>query len=44
MTELWTLTARQAVDRLRAGEVSPLELIAAAEERIAAIEPAIART
>ncbi|SRR5216683_5192672 len=41
MTQLWTLTAREVVDRLRARDVSPVELIAAAEQRMAAVEPAI---
>jgi amidase len=35
------LTATQAVAKLRAGEVSPLEMIDAAAERIAAVEPAV---
>ncbi|MEX2649120.1 MAG: amidase family protein [Alphaproteobacteria bacterium] len=38
MTELYRLTARTAVDLLRCGEVSPLELIDAAEVRIAATD------
>src|SRR5918996_19553 len=41
MTHLWRLTAREAVALLRRGEVSPLDLIAAAETRIAAIDPLI---
>jgi amidase len=41
MTDLWRLTARAAVDLLRRREVSPLELIAAAEARIAAVDPAV---
>ena len=39
MTELWKLSAHEAVERLREGEVSPLELIDAAEQRIGAVEP-----
>ncbi|MBR0649804.1 amidase [Roseomonas terrae] len=35
------LTATEAVAKLRAGEVSPLEMIDAAAERIAAVEPAV---
>jgi amidase len=38
---LYRLTARQAVDLLRRRDVSPLELIAAAEQRIRAVEPAL---
>lgn len=34
-------TARQAVDRLRAGDVQPLELIDAAEKRISEVEGAL---
>ena len=41
MTDLTALTARQAVDLLKKKEVSPLELIDAAEARIAAVEPAV---
>lgn len=39
--ELWRLTAREAVERLRRKEISPLELIDAAEARIAEMEPQI---
>ena len=39
--ELVRLTAREAVRLLSRGEVSPLELIDAAAERIAAVEPAV---
>jgi len=39
--ELWRLTAREAVDLLKRGEVAPLELVEAALARIAATEPAI---
>jgi amidase len=39
--KLWQLTARQAVALLRRKEVSPLDLIDAAEARIAEVEPAI---
>jgi amidase len=38
MTDLYRLTARAAVDLLRRGEVSPLDLIDAAEARIAATD------
>jgi len=41
MNELVRLTAREAVARLRRAEVSPLELIDAALERIAETEPAV---
>lgn len=39
--ELITMTATEAVARLRAGEISPLDLIDAAAARIAEVEPAI---
>jgi len=39
--DLIRLTATEAVLRLRRGEVSPLELIDAAEARIAEVEPAV---
>src|SRR5688572_23581613 len=39
MTELWRLTAREITAMLRRREVSPLDLIAAAEARIAAVDP-----
>lgn len=39
--DLIRLTATEAVARLRRREISPLELIDAAEERIAAVEPAV---
>src|SRR6476469_7677864 len=41
MTELWRLTATEAVDRLRRREVSPLEMVDAAATRIEAIEPKV---
>jgi amidase len=41
MSELWRLTACDAVEHLRRGEVSPLDLINAAEARIAAIDPVV---
>ncbi|MEQ9642482.1 MAG: amidase [Alphaproteobacteria bacterium] len=41
MDELIRLTASEAVAKLKAGEVSPLDLIDAAEKRIADCEPAI---
>lgn len=39
--ELLRMTATQAVVRLKRKDISPLELIDAAERRIAAVEPAI---
>ena len=39
--DLISLTATEAVARLRRGEISPLELIDAAAARIAAVEPAV---
>ena len=39
MNDLVRLTARQAVDLLRKRQVSPLELLDAAEERIKETEP-----
>jgi amidase len=39
MTALWQLSATEAVARLRRGEVSPADMVAAAAERIAAVEP-----
>jgi len=41
MTELWRLTAAEAVAKLRRGEVSPLEMVDAAASRIEAVEPKI---
>jgi amidase len=41
MDQLIRLTAGEAVAKLKAGEITPLELIDAAERRIAAVEPAI---
>jgi amidase len=41
MDELINLTAREAVALLQRGEITPLELIDAAERRIGAVEPAI---
>ena len=41
MDELSGLTARRAVEFLKKGEVSPLELIDAAEKRIAQVDPAV---
>jgi amidase len=40
-SELWRLTATQAVTKLRRGEVSPLEMVEAAVSRIEAVEPKI---
>ena len=40
-TELYRLTAQEAVACLQAGEISPLDLIDAAEARISAIDPKI---
>ena len=41
MSDLWKLTAREAVALLRRREVNPLHLIDAAEARIAAVEPLV---
>jgi amidase len=41
MNELNKLSAREAVARLKAGEVSPMEMIDAAAERIEEVEPAL---
>ena len=41
MNDLIRLTATEAVARLRRGEISPLELIDAAADRIAAVDPAV---
>ena len=41
MNELVKLTAREAVARLRRREITPLELVDAAAERIAEVEPAV---
>ena len=41
MAHLWQMSAVEAVDRLRAGEVSPLDLVDAAAERIQAVEPKV---
>jgi amidase len=41
MVHLWQMTATEAVDRLRRGEVSPLDMVDAAAERIAAVEPKV---
>ena len=41
MSDLWELSATEAVSRLRGGEVSPLEMVEAAAARIAAVEPYI---
>jgi amidase len=40
-SELIRLTAVEAVDRLKRGDITPLDLIDAAERRIAEVEPAI---
>lgn len=40
-SELVSLSAREAVARLKSREISPLELIDAAEARIAAVDPAV---
>ena len=39
MTELWRLTGTEAVARLRRGDISPLEMVEAAAQRIEAVEP-----
>lgn len=41
MHELVKLTAREAVERLRAGQITPVELVDAAAERIAEVEPVV---
>jgi amidase len=41
MTDLWRLTATEAVGKLRKRELSPLELVEAAASRIEAVEPKI---
>src|ERR1700730_1653651 len=41
MTDLWRLTATEAVAKLRRREVSPLEMVDAAASRIEAVEPKI---
>lgn len=41
MNELVKLTARDAVELLRKGEITPVELVDAAAERIAEVEPAV---
>lgn len=41
MTDLWRLTACEAVALLRRRAVSPLDLITAAEARIAAVDPTV---
>ena len=40
-SDLWRLTARQAVDLLRKKKVSPLEMIEASAARIAATDGAV---
>lgn len=40
-SELISMSAREALSRLKTREISPLELIDAAEERIAAVDPAV---
>ena len=41
MSALWQLSATEAVDKLRRGGVSPLEMVEAAAERIEAVEPKV---
>src|ERR1700720_2538548 len=41
MTDLWRLTATEAVGKLRKRELSPLELVEAAASRIEAVEPKV---
>jgi amidase len=41
MTELWRLTATEAVTKLRKRDVSPPEMVEAAALRIEAVEPKI---
>ena len=38
MPDLWTLTAREAVDLLKAGEISPLDMVEASAARIEATD------
>jgi len=41
MSELWKMTAVEAVTRLKKKEISPLDLVEASARRIAEIEPAV---
>jgi amidase len=41
MTDLWRITATEAVAKLRKKELSPLELVEAAASHIEAVEPKI---
>ena len=41
LNELTRMEAAEAVDRLKAKDISPLDLIDAAEARIAEVEPAV---
>lgn len=41
MSALWQLSATEAVDRLRRGEVSPLEMVEATAGRMEAVEPKV---
>src|SRR4051794_23911889 len=41
MAHLWQMTATEAVETLRRGEVSAVEMVEAAAERIAAVEPKV---
>src|ERR1700726_4104650 len=41
MSELWRLSATDAVDKLRRREVSPLEMLDSAAARIEAVEPKV---
>jgi len=41
MTDLWRLTATEAVVKLRKGKLCPLELVEAAASRIEAVEPKV---
>jgi amidase len=41
MTELWRLSATEAIALLRSGDVTPLEMVDAAAARIEAVEPKI---
>ena len=39
--EPWRMSAAEAVDRLKKGEISPLELVEVSARRIADVEPAV---
>ncbi len=41
MTEAWELSATEALARMRAKELSPLELLASVQERAVEVEPTV---